>query len=62
MGDKAVAIINGDLKEEGDLIEISYGGRIYQWKLKKINASGTVDVERVGISNAGVGFQPGDKK
>lgn len=62
MGDKAVAIINGDLKEEGDLIEISHGGRIYQWKLKKINASGTVDVERVGISNAGVGFQPGDKK
>jgi len=62
MGDKAVAIINGDLKEEGDFIEISYGGRIYQWKLKTIHSSGKVDIERVGISNAGIGFHPGDKK
>ena len=62
MGSKAVAIINGDLKEEGDLIEVSYSGRIYQWKLQKINAGGTIDIERVGISNAGVGFHPGDKK
>jgi hypothetical protein len=62
MGDKAVAIINGDLKEEGDLIGVSYGGRIYQWKLKTVHASGTVSIERVGISNAGIGFHPGDKQ
>lgn len=62
LGDKAIAIINGDLKEVGDLIEVSYSGRIYQWKLKKINASGTVDIDRVGINSGNIGFHPGDKK
>lgn len=62
MGDKAVAIVNGELKGVGDLIEVSYGGRIYQWKLKKITAAGTVDIERVGVKNAGGRFNLGDKK
>ena len=62
MDDKTVAIINGDLKEVGDSVEVSYGGRIYQWKLKEINASGKVRLERVSISAGTIGFHPGDKK
>ena len=30
MGDKTVAIINGELKEEGDLVQVSYSGRVYK--------------------------------
>jgi hypothetical protein len=62
MGDKAVAIINGDLKEIGDAVEVRHNGRVYQWKLKDVKASGKVSLERVGISSGLVGFQPGDKK
>jgi len=62
MGGKAVAIINGDLKEIGDFVEVRYNGRVYQWKLKDINSSGKVRLERIGISSGLIGFQPGDKK
>lgn len=62
MGDKAVAIINGDLKEIGDAVEVSHNGRVYQWILKDVDASGKVRLERVGISSGLIGFQPGDKK
>jgi len=62
MDDKSVAIINGDIKEVGDFIEVSYSGQIYQWKLKKIDASGQVFLDRVGISAGTIGFHPGDKK
>lgn len=61
LGDKGVAIINGDLKEVGDFVEISYSGRIYQWKLKKINARGMIQLDRVGVSSGASGFHPGDK-
>jgi len=61
MGDKTVAIINGDLKEEGDLIQVSYSGRVFQWKLTGVKASGKVSLERVGISNGTIGFKSGDK-
>lgn len=61
MGDKTVAIINGDLKEEGDLVQVSYSGRIYQWKLSGVNANGKVSLERVGISSGVGGFKSGDK-
>jgi len=62
MGDTAAAYINGDIKEVGDTVEVSYSGRIYQWKVKKINASGTVALDRVKISAGTTGFHPGDKK
>ncbi len=62
MGAKTVALINGDLKEVGDSVEVSYGGRIYQWKLKEVKASGKVRLERVDISAGAIGFHPGDKK
>ena len=62
LDDRTVAIINGDLKEVGDFIEVSYSGRIYQWKLKEINASGKVLLDRVKISSGTIGFHPGDKK
>ena len=62
LDNKTVAIINGDLKEVGDFIEVSYNGRIYQWKLKEINASGKVLLDRVKIRSGSIGFHPGDKK
>ncbi|HKL22410.1 MAG TPA: hypothetical protein VJ904_11435 [Tichowtungia sp.] len=61
MGDQTVAIINGEIKEVGDLIEVSHGGRTYQWRLKKIHPEGTVDIERVGIKNKGGAFHIGGK-
>lgn len=61
MGDKTIAIINGELKEKGDLIQVSYNGRVYQWKLTGVKASGKVSLERVGISNGTIGFKSGDQ-
>ena len=61
MGDKTLAIINGELKAEGDLVQVSYSGRVYQWKLSGVKASGKVSLERVGISNGTMGFKSGDK-
>jgi len=61
MGDKTVAIINGEFKEEGDLVQVSYSGRVYQWKLSGVKASGKVSLERVGISSGAIGFKSGDK-
>lgn len=62
MGNKTVAIINGELKEEGDLVQVSYSGRVYQWKLSGVKASGKVSLERVGINSGTIGFKSGDNK
>jgi hypothetical protein len=62
MGAKAVAIINGQLKEEGEVIEMIHNNRIYKWKLRKVNPNGTVGLDRLDVSNRTLGFQPGDKK
>lgn len=62
MGNRTVAIINGEIKEKGDLVQVSYSGRVYQWKLGDVKASGKVSLERIGISSGAIGFKSGDKK
>jgi hypothetical protein len=61
MGNQTVAIINGDIKEVGDLIFVEYNDRIYKWKLNGVKATGKVSLERVGVSSRGVGVQSGDQ-
>ena len=61
MGDQTVAIINGDLKEVGDLIAVEHNGRTYQWILRGVKSNGKVSLERAGVSSPEVGFQAGDK-
>ncbi len=56
MGRQLAAIINGDIKEVGDLVLVQYNGRTYKWKLKGVNANGKVSLERVGVSNPAIGF------
>ncbi len=56
MGDQLVAIINGEIKEVGDLIQVQYNGRTYKWTLKGVKSNGKVTLQRVGISNPAIGF------
>jgi hypothetical protein len=56
MGDQLVAIINGEIKEVGDLIQVKHNGRTYKWTLKGVKSNGKVTLQRVGISNPGIGF------
>lgn len=51
MGSRVVAIINGELKKVGDIVEISYLGKIFQWKVSEIQADGNVSFERYQIIN-----------
>ncbi len=51
MGDRVMAIINGDLKEVGDLVEIFYLGKIFQWKVSGIQTDGNVRFDRYKIIN-----------
>ena len=46
MGSRVMAIINGELKQVGDVVEISYLGKIFQWKIAEINPDGNVRFER----------------
>lgn len=62
MGNKAAAIINGQIKEEGDVIEMIHNNRIYSWKLRKVNSNGTIGLDRLEVNNRTLGFQPGDKR
>lgn len=62
MGSKAAAIINGQIREEGDVIEMVHNNRVYKWKLRKVNSNGTIGLDRLEASNRTLGFQPGDKK
>lgn len=57
MGDQTAAIINGEVKTVGDLIEIRYSGRLYQWKLIDVQPSGKVKLERFNVKTDTQGFQ-----
>ncbi len=46
MGGRVMAIINGDLKKVGDVIEIAYLGKVFQWKVAQIQPDGNVQFER----------------
>jgi len=46
MDGKTAAIVNGKLKVEGDLIEISHEGRVYQWLVASIDARGQIHLKK----------------
>lgn len=46
MGDKTLAIINGELKNVGDLVVVVYKGKSYQWKIFGIDSSGKVQLKK----------------
>jgi hypothetical protein len=46
MGDKMLAIINGELKNVGDLVVVIYKGKTYQWKIFGIDSSGKVQLQK----------------
>lgn len=49
LGDRTAAIINGELKTEGDKVEVLYEGRIYHWEIVGIDASGKIQLKKLGI-------------
>ena len=51
MGSRVLAIVNNELKKVGDVVEISYLGKIYQWKIGDIQADGDVRFDRHQIIN-----------
>ena len=51
MGARVMAIINGELKQVGDVVQIFYLGKIFQWKIKEIHADGNVSFDRYNIIN-----------
>jgi hypothetical protein len=46
MGDKTLAIINGELKNVGDLVVVVYKGKSYQWEIFGIDSSGKVQLKK----------------
>jgi len=48
LGDRTAAIVNGELKNIGEQVEVSYEGRIYQWEIVGIDATGQIQVKRLG--------------
>ncbi len=57
MGNQTAAIINGEVKSIGDLVEIRYEGQVYQWTLKDVKPSGKVSLERHGVVAASAAGQ-----
>lgn len=51
MGNRIMAIINGELKKVGDIVEIPYLGKIFQWKVSEIQSDGNVRFDRYEIVN-----------
>jgi len=51
MGARVMAIINGELKQAGDVVQIFYLGKIFQWKIREISADGNVSFDRYKIIN-----------
>jgi hypothetical protein len=51
MGARVMAIINGELKQVGDVVQIFYLGKIFQWKIREIQADGNVSFDRYKIIN-----------
>lgn len=51
MGSRVLAIVNNELKKVGDVVEITYLGKVFQWKVGEIQADGNVRFERHQIIN-----------
>jgi hypothetical protein len=48
LGDRTAAIVNGELKAIGEQVEVLYEGRTYQWEIVGIDATGQIQVKRLG--------------
>ena len=62
MGAQTAAIINGEVKTVGDLVEVRYSGRLYQWKLIDVQPSGKVKLERFAVKTDTHGLQKETEK
>ncbi len=51
MGERVMAIVNGELKKVNDVVEISYLGKTFQWKVGEIQEGGNVRLDRHQIIN-----------
>lgn len=49
LGDRTVAIINGEMKSVGEQIEILHEGKMYQWEIIGIGANGQIQLKKKGI-------------
>lgn len=49
LGGRTAAIINGELKGEGEKVEVLHEGRMYQWEIIGIDASGQIQLKKLGI-------------
>lgn len=49
LGGRTAAIINGELKSEGDSLSVQYEGRTYQWRIVGISAEGRIELKKAGI-------------
>ena len=49
LGDRTVAIINGEMKSVGEQVGTSYDGKMYQWEIIGIGANGQIQLKKIGI-------------
>lgn len=49
LGERTAAIINGQLKVEGDPVEVLYEGKTYQWLIVGIETDGQIQLKKLGI-------------
>ena len=49
LGDRTVAIINGEMKSVGEQIEVFHEGKTYQWEVIGIGANGQIQLKKIGI-------------
>jgi len=49
LGDRAAAIINGELKSVGEKVEVLHEGKTYQWEIIGIGVTGQIQLKKTGI-------------
>ena len=49
LGDRTVAIINGEMKNVGEQVGVSYEGKMYQWEIIGIGANGQIQMKKIGV-------------
>ncbi len=49
MGGRTAALVNGELKSTGDLVDVLSEGKNYQWQIVGIEADGRVKLKKLGI-------------
>jgi len=62
MGTQTVAIINGKFSGIGDLVEVRHNGQMYQWKVRRIQPDGKVNLERHAVKTVAAELPAGEVK